>query len=212
MAVAANKKSVMVLYSSSNDLDSHRVRIVLARKGLQADIIEIDRHESPEDLLEVNPYNTVPTLMDRNLVIYHARIIMEYLDERFPHPPLLPVYPVSRAQTRLLIHRIEKDWYSLVDVIMNGKDKEAEVARQELTESLISMMPLFAQGPFLMSEEFSLIDCTVAPLLWRLPQYGIELPKSAKAIHQYCERIFAMKAFQESLTDTEREIRLEEVE
>ncbi|PIQ42754.1 MAG: stringent starvation protein A [Gammaproteobacteria bacterium CG11_big_fil_rev_8_21_14_0_20_46_22] len=208
MAVAVSKKSGMTLFSGSNTLDSHRVRMVLAEKGLQSDIIEVDRQESPEDLLEVNPYNTVPTLVDRNLVVYHARIIMEYLDERFPHPPLLPVYPVSRAQFRLMMHRIEKDWYSLVEVIQSGTPKAAEKARAELTESLIGMAPLFSQTPFLMSDEFSMIDCTVAPLLWRLPEYGIELPKTAKAIHAYCERIFERKGFRESLTDTEIELRL----
>lgn len=208
MAVVANKKSIMILYSGS-DLYSHRVRIVLAEKGLPVDLIDIDRQESPEDLLEVNPYNSVPTLVDRNLVMYHSRIIMEYLDERFPHPPLLPVYPVSRAQSRLMMHRIEKDWYSLVELIERGTEKKAEKARKVLLESLLSLAPLFQQTPYLMSEDFSLIDCTLAPLLWRLPQYGIELPKSAKAILAYAERVFERKSFRESMTDAEIEIRLE---
>jgi len=205
MAVVANKKSVMTLYTGENDLYSHRVRIVLAEKGLSAETIEIDRHEAPEDLLEINPYNTVPTLVDRNLVLYHSRIIMEYLDERFPHPPLLPVYPVARAQVRLMIHRIEKDWYSLVEQVKSGNDK----ARKELLESILSIAPLFQQMPYLMSEEFSLIDCTVAPLLWRLPEYGIELPANAKSVQSYMERMFDRKSFQRSLTETEREIRME---
>ena len=207
MAVMASKKSLMVLYTGENDLDSHRTRIVLAEKGVAAEVIGVSEQNKPEDFLDVNPYNTLPTLVDRNLVLYQSNIIMEYLDERFPHPPLLPVYPVARAKFRLMIYRIQEDWYSLVNKIQSGKDKVVEKARKELLESLISAMPLFTEYPFCFGEEFSLIDCSVAPLLWRLPSLEIELPKSAKAIQTYAKRIFDRNSFQKSLTETERELR-----
>jgi RNA polymerase-associated protein len=209
MAVAASKKSLMVLYTGPNDIYSHRTRIVLAEKGVAAEVIEVTKANTPEDFLEVNPYNTLPTLVDRNLVLYESRIIMEYLDERFPHPPLLPVYPVARAKFRLLIHRMESDWYTLVDKIIRGKEKTADKAREELIESFVNVAPVLKEFPYLFSEEFSLIDCCMAPLLWRLPTLGIELPKQAKALDAYAERLFERASFQESLTEVERELRLE---
>jgi stringent starvation protein A len=208
MAVA-NKKPVMTLYSGSEDVYSHRVRLALAEKGLLVNLVEVDQHESPEDLLEINPYNDVPTLVDRNLVLYHPQIVMEYLDERFPHPPLFPVYPIARARMRLMIHRIDEDWYSLVDKILESPEKEAEMARKELLEGLISMLPVFKQTAYFMSDDFSMVDCAIAPLLWRLPMYGIELPKTARPIYAYAQRVFDRPAFYESLTETEREIRME---
>jgi len=202
----ASKKSLMVLYSGANDVYSHRARIVLAEKGVSAEVIEVSEQNKPEDFLDVNPYNTLPTLVDRNLVLYESGIIMEYLDERFPHPPLLPVYPVARAKFRLMIYRIQEDWYSLADKIKNGKEKAVDKARKELLENFISAMPLFADYPFCFSEEFSLIDCCVAPLLWRLPSLGVEIPKTAKAIHNYAKKVFDRNSFQKSLTETEREL------
>jgi RNA polymerase-associated protein len=201
------KRSVMTLYSGSADIHSHRVRIVLAEKGVTVDILSVNLEEPPEDLIELNPYNTVPTLVDRELVLYQANIIMEYLDERFPHPPLLPVYPVARAKCRLMVHRIERDWYKLAETIENGKAADADKARKELIESLVGLTPVFGNMPFFLSEEFSLVDCTIAPLLWRLPHYEIELPNSAKAITQYAKRMFDRDSFRASLTETEREMR-----
>lgn len=213
MGTQSNKKSVMTLYTGSQDIYSHRVRIVLAEKGVQADIIEVDRLDSKcEDLSDLNPYNTVPTLVDRNLVLYESRVIMEYLDERFPHPPLLPVYPVARAKSRLLMHRIERDWYAQMEMILSGRDKKVEKGRKELTESLVSIAPLFKEYPYFLSEEFSMLDCCVAPVLWRLPELGITLPKQAKAVESYAERLFERPSFQKSLTETEQEIRLDLVE
>lgn len=207
MALAANKRSVMTLFSGADDLYSHQVRIVLAEKGVTVDVLQVNPSDMPEDLLEVNPYNTVPTLVDRELVLYESRIIMEYLDERFPHPPLMPVYPVSRGQTRLMMHRIESDWYVLVDRIKKGD--RADAARKELAESLTAVAPVFAEMPYFMSEEFGLADCYLGPLLWRLPALGIELDsRIAKDINAYMTRIFERDSFKASLTEAERELRM----
>jgi RNA polymerase-associated protein len=179
----------------------------LAEKGVSVDIINIDIDNPPEELLELNPYQTLPTLVDRDLVLYESSIIMEYLDERFPHPPLLPVYPVARAKSRLIMFRIEHDWYRLFNEIQSGDNKRAEPARKELRENLISLAPIFANMPFFMSEEFSLVDCYLAPLLWRLPALQIELPNQASAIKVYANKLFQRESFQASLTEAERELR-----
>jgi len=207
MAIAS-KRSVMTLYSGSSDIESHRTRIVLAEKGLPVDVIETDRQDCKEDLLELNPYNTVPTLVDRNLVLYKSHIIIEYLDERFPHPPLLPVYPVARAKSRLMIHRIENDWYSLIHTIQNGESAEIPKSQRALQDSLVSVIPVFNDSPYFLSEEFSLLDCCIAPILWRLPSLGVELPKQAKPIITYAQRLFERDSFKTSLTETERELRI----
>ncbi len=208
MAITANKKSTMTLYSGANDLDSHRTRIVLAEKGVSTEIIPVVPNQKIEDLMDLNPYHSIPTLVDRNLVLYHPNVIMEYLDERFPHPPLLPVYPVARAKARLMIHRIEEDWYTLAHIIESDSDKKAITARKELTESLASIAPLFKEGPFFMSAEFSLIDCTIIPILWRLPTWQIELPKqTAKLIEGYAKRMFIRSSVLASLTEQEEELR-----
>jgi len=204
MALIANRKSVMTLFSSNSDLHCHRVRIVLAEKGINFDVVEVVSHNPPEDLLELNPYGGVPTLVDRELVLYDAQVIMEYLDERFPHPPLMPVDPVSRGRTRMTLCRIQKDWDTLIDDINAGNDTVQ--AAKQLRESLTVISPIFDQKPFFMSDEFSLMDCAVAPILWRLTSYGVELPPQAKALKEYAKRLFAMDSFQASLTDIEREI------
>ncbi|MDF2866762.1 MAG: sspA [Gammaproteobacteria bacterium] len=206
MATVA-KRSTMTLYSTGVCPYSHQVRIVMIEKGLTPEIIEVNLQDKPEDLLTLNPYGQVPTLVDRDLIVYESRIIMEYLDERFPHPPLLPVYPVARARARLMMLRIERDWYSLMGKIMKNAP-ELEQARNELMDGLVSVAPVFAEMPYFMSEEFSLIDCCLAPMLWRLPKLGIELPAQAKAIEDYMKRIFKRKTFKASLTETEREMRL----
>ena len=201
------RRSVMTMYSSELDTNSHRVRIVLAEKAINVDVINIDIKNPPEELIALNPYNTAPTLVDRDLVLYESRVIMEYLDERFPHPPLLPVYPVTRAKSRLMMYRIEQDWYSLVHKIENSVKKNADKARKELQHSLTSLAPVFADMPYFLSEDFSLIDCCLAPLLWRLPHLGIKLPPRAKAVDQYANRVFKRESFQTSLTEAERELR-----
>ncbi|KPJ87529.1 MAG: stringent starvation protein A [Gammaproteobacteria bacterium SG8_11] len=206
MAVIANRKSVMTLFSDSTDIHSHRVRLVLAEKGINVEIIYVDPANPPEDLIELNPYAMVPTLVDRDLVLYDSQVIMEYLDERFPHPPLMPVDPVSRGSTRMTLKRIQKDWDSLVDILERDSGQAAASARKELQESLTVINPIFEQKPFFMSDEFSLMDCAVAPIFWRLSKYGVELPASTKALKDYAKRIFQMDSFQASLSDAEREM------
>jgi RNA polymerase-associated protein len=206
MVLAVNKRSIMTLFSDVGGIDSHQVRIVLAEKGVGVEIGYVSSDKLPEDLLELNPYGTVPTLVDRELVLYQSQIIMEYLDERFPHPPLMPVYPVARGQSRLMMFRIRQDWYSVADKIIAVKG-DLNALRKELSESLLSLAPLFADTPFFMSEEFSLVDCYLAPLLWRLPMLGVELTGTGSAeVKTYMNRIFERNAFQASLTDQEREM------
>ncbi len=201
------KRSVMTLYSGALCPYSHRVRIVLAEKGVSVDILNVDPENPPEELLELNPYQSVPTLVDRDLVLYQSNIIMEYLDERFPHPPLLPVYPVARAKSRLMMYRIEHDWYQLFNQAMEGDAANRDAARKELRDNLVSLAPIFASMPYFMSEEFSLVDCYLAPLLWRLPSLDIELPAQATAIKNYAKKLFQRESFQASLTEAERELR-----
>lgn len=208
MSLITNKRSVMTLFNDPNDPYCQRVRIVLAEKGIVAEIINVDPKNPPEELLELNPYASVPTLIDRDLVLYRSRIILEYLEERFPHPPLMPVYPVARGRTRLMMYRVDHDWYTLMDTILRGKEKAAIVkAKKELLESLISVSPIFEDSPYFLSDEFTLVDCSLAALLWRLPLLGIEIPESVKPIRKYAERLFTRESFQTSLTEEEREIR-----
>lgn len=207
MGVVA-KRSSMIFYSGSDDHLSHRVRIVLAEKGVAVDIVEVVAEQPPEELADLNPYNSVPTLLDRDLVLYESKVMMEYLDERFPHPPLLPVYPVARAQSRLWMHRIEREWCPMLDQIRSGGKKEADKARKELRESLIGISPIFEDMAYFMSEEFTLVDCCLAPILWRLPELNIELPeKQVKPLLSYMSRVFEREAFKASLSEREKEMR-----
>ncbi len=209
MGVVA-KRSSMTFFSDGADHYSHRVRIVLAEKGVAVDIVDCQDDELPEDIAALNPYNSLPTLLDRELVLFESNVMMEYLDERFPHPPLLPVYPVARAESRLYIYRIQRDWCSYADTILNKKGSEDEIdaARKELRDSLVAISPIFQEKPYFMSEEFSLVDCVIAPILWRLPAMGIELPEAqCKPLIAYMDRLFDRESFQESLSEAEREIR-----
>ncbi|MEH6347526.1 MAG: stringent starvation protein SspA [Bermanella sp.] len=208
MAVVA-KRSSMTFYSDGDDLYCHRVRIVLAEKGVAVEVHDVDSENIPEDLRSLNPYNQIPTLVDRELVLYETGIMMEYLDERFPHPPLLPVYPVARAESRLWLYRIQRDWCTLADIILLNENEEAvTAARKELRESLISTSPIFGEKPYFMSDDYSIVDCCTAPLLWRLPMMGIELPeKQTKDLHEYMERLFERESFQASLSEAEQEMR-----
>lgn len=199
------RRMVMSLYSDNDDIYSHQVRIVLAEKGVNVEILHAKRDAIPQDLLEINPYGTVPTLLDRGLVLYEARIIMEYLDERFPHPPLLPVYPVARAEVRKMMYRIEKDWYELLKNIKEGVD--VKESRQYLYDSLVNLEPIFNDKLYFLNGEFSLLDCSLAPLLWRLPQLDVEIPAKFKSLHAYMERLFERESFQTSLSDLERQLR-----
>lgn len=180
--------------------------MVLAEKGISVEVVDVDAKNLPPEVLEANPYGTVPTLVDRDLRLYESRIIMEYLDERFPHPPLLPVDPVSRANARLFMYRIDHDWYGLMGRYFRGPPQEQTAIRKEIRDSVITTGPVFAAHPFFMSDEFSLVDCCVAPFLWRLPAMGVELPDQAKAVRNYMTRIFAWEAFRNSLTEAEKEM------
>lgn len=208
MTVIANRRSVMTLFSRPADPWSHRTRLVLAEKSINIDIVDVEEGNLPEDLLDLNPYNSVPTLVDRDLVLYDSRVIIEYLDERFPHPPLMPVDPVTRAHFRLALFRIEKDWYPLAEQIYDGSDRKP-IARaiKALEESILSSVEIFAAKRFFLSDEFSLVDCTIAPVLWRLPLFNIQLPSHAKAIQRYMDEIFSRPSFQASLTEIEQEMR-----
>jgi len=203
------KRSSMTFFSDGQCQYSHRVRIVLAEKGVAVDVVNVDPDNKPAELSDHNPYNDLPTLVDRDLVLYESSIMMEYLDERFPHPPLLPVYPVARAQSRLMMYRIRKDWSRLADAILANPDSpDAEGQRKELKESLVSAAPIFAEMPYFMSEDFTIVDCCVSALLWRLPIMGIELNEAqAKPITSYMERIFERESFQMSLSELEKEMR-----
>ncbi len=203
------KRSSMTLFSDTRDQYSHRVRMVLAEKGVAVDIIDVDPNNKPEDLAEINPYNSLPTLLDRDLVLYEANVIMEYLDERFPHPPLLPVYPVQRALSRLWITRVEREWSGRLDLLMAGKGRETVLskARKELRESIISIAPIFSEKPYFMNEDYSLVDCCVAPILWRLKEVDINLPeRSTKPLQKYMQTMFERETFRLSLTETELEM------
>lgn len=202
-----NRKPQMTLYADVQCPFSHQARIVVQEKQIDCQIINLLDGHWPEEVAAANPYAHGPTLFDRDLVIFHSRIIMEYLDERFPHPSLLPNDPGSRAQMRLMLHRLETDWFSLWPQL-SGKDKTAATkARKTLREDLTVLSPLFEQYEYLMSDEFSLVDCFIAPLLWRLPHLGIKLPDSAKAVEQYAQRIFDRESFQASLSSAEKGLR-----
>ena len=187
-------------------IGSNFVRMVLAEKGITVEIVNIDPDNLPEDLIDLNPYQSVPTLIDRELVLYDPQVITEYLDERFPHPPLMPVDPVSRARSRLALYRIQKDWYSLLADLESGTEKNAAKARKTLRDSLSASAEVFGAKPFFLSDEFSLVDATIAPILWRLKRYKIDLPAQAKPVLDYAERMFERESFQASLTEAEREM------
>ena len=198
----------MTLFSDPTDPWSHRTRLVLAEKSVNIDYIDVQHGNLPEDLLDLNPYNSVPTLVDRELVLYDSRVIVEYLDERFPHPPLMPVDPVTRAQYRLYLYRIERDWYSLADKIVKGGDRKlAARSRKALQDSIVATAEVFAAKKFFLSDEFSLVDCSIAPIFWRLPVFGIELPGQARPILRYMDTVFSRPSFQFSLTELEQEMR-----
>ena len=209
--VSLSNRTSMALFSDPMDHYSHSVRIVMCEKGVTSEIIDTDMNNLSSDILEVSPYAELPVLVDRDVCLYDSLILMEYLDERFPHPPLLPVYPVSRAHIRLFIQRIERDWCGLFDELISGNPTEAKAKklRLELKSQILAMSPLLKEKPFFMSDEFSLVDCCIAPILWRLPLIGIELQKDAKTkpIYEYMQRIFTKSCFIDSLSELERDIR-----
>ena len=205
MASLATRKHVMTLYSGMTDPYSHRTRIVLYEKDVECQVVLVDGRKKPRELSDLNPYDTVPTMVDRDLVLYDSLIINEYLDERLPHPPLMPVDPVSRGKARLMLMRFDRDWYSQTADIEGADKKAALRARNVIRDGLTVISPVFKDQPYILGEEFSLVDCSLAPLLWRLPIYGIELPRQARPIQDYAERLFERKSFKLSLTEAEQE-------
>ncbi|MHB1565594.1 MAG: glutathione S-transferase N-terminal domain-containing protein [Acidiferrobacter sp.] len=207
MAIPTVRKPIMTLYSGTTCPFSHKTRIVLFEKDVECQIVHVDLKRKPRELADVNPYNQVPAMVDRDLVLYESHIIIEYLDERLPHPPLMPVDPVTRGRARLMLWRFNRDWYDLLPQL-EGEDKRlAQRARIVIRDGLTVISPIFKEQAYLLGDELSLADCALAPLLWRLPYYEIELPRQAKPILDYADRLFARKSFGLSLTDAERQMR-----
>ncbi|MBT8062460.1 MAG: stringent starvation protein A [Xanthomonadales bacterium] len=208
MSVQAKGRSTMALYTASENIECHRVRFVLAEKGINVEIIEVDNDPSAAaDLAELNPYNETPTLVDRDLLLHDAGVINDYLDERYPHPPLMPVDPVSRARLRLIHYRVLRDWYPLAREIEAATTvKKGDKPRKQLKESIIAANDLFKMGDYILGDELSLIDCTLGPLFWRLPAYGITLGKPGASVQAYIQRLISRKSFKASLTTAEREL------
>ena len=206
MVVAANPRlrNALTLFSARDCVVCHRVRLVLAAKGVSYELAPVDPNNPPEDLIDLNPYHSVPTLVDRDLVLYAASVVSEYLDERYPHPPLMPIDPLSRARLRLAMLRIEHEWVPQIQAIQHGAKAQAETGRKRLKELLLASLPLFKASRFFLNPEMSLADCAMAPIVWRLPALGIALPKDAKAIEDYGQRIFRSSGFTRSLTPEER--------
>jgi|TARA_B100001059_G_scaffold72444_1_gene69681 RNA polymerase-associated protein len=196
----------MTLYSDPNCAQSHRVRIVLGEKDLVFNVVNVPSGENNEDLIALNPNNSTPTFVDRNLVLYESRVIMEYLDERFPHPPLMPVDPVIRAKTRMVLHYIEKDLYGLLEDLKSSGEKKSNAAREKLKENLMLSLDFIQGKKFFLSDDFSIIDCSMAPILWRLSEYKITLPKSANPLLKYADRLFERHSFIENLSEEEEEL------
>ncbi len=207
MAVSPRMRNALTLFSAVDDVVCHRVRLVLAAKGVTYDFIPVDPQSPPEDLIDLNPYHSVPTLVERDLVLYAASVVSEYLDERYPHPPLMPVEPLARARLRLAMLRIEHDWVPQVQAIQMGNKQQAEAGRKRLKELLAQSLPLFKAYKFFLNTEMSLADCAMAPIIWRLEALGVPLPRDGKVIEEYGNRIFRNPGFMRSLTEKEKTLR-----
>ena len=198
---------MMTLYSGTTDPYSHRCRIVLYEKGMDFQVIDVDLANKPEDLAVINPHNQVPVLVERDLVLQQANIINEYIDERFPHPQLMPADPVMRARARLFLYNFEEQLFSHIADIGPGNSKATEKARAAIRDNLTQLVPLFSRQEYILGDEFSMLDVAIAPLLWRLGHYGIELPKQAAPLLKYAERIFSRPAYIEAMTPSEKAMR-----
>jgi len=206
MVPSARSRSVLTLYTTADDVQCHRARLVLAAKGVSYERVLVDPARPPQDLVDLNPYASTPTLVDRDLTLFDASVVCEYLDERYPHPPLMPIDPQSRARLRVASVRIEKDWLTEVDIIRAG-GRSAEAARKRLRGHLLSSVPLFKAAKFFLNPEMSLADCLVAPVIWRLPWLGVELGREGKPVIDYGERLFHSQGFARSMTDQEKAMR-----
>ncbi|MDR2925544.1 MAG: glutathione S-transferase N-terminal domain-containing protein [Azoarcus sp.] len=197
---------MMNLYSGTTDPFSHRCRVVLYEKGMDFEIIDVDLYNKPEDIAIINPYNRVPVLVDRDLVLHEANIINEYIDERFPHPQLMPPDPIMRARARQLLHTFEREMFVHIPAL-EASQKGVEKIRAYVRDHLIQLAPMFAKQKFMLGDDFSMLDVAIAPLLWRLELYGIELPKAASPLMKYAERIFSRQGFIDALTPSEKVMR-----
>lgn len=206
MVQSARSRTVLTLYTTADDIQCHRVRLLLAAKGVSYERAMVEPGKPPEDLVDLNPYATTPTLVDRDLTLYDTSVICEYLDERYPHPPLMPIDPLSRARLRLAAVRIERDWLPEVDIIRAG-GRPADAARKRLREQLLASLPLFKAAKFFLNPEMSLADCLVAPVVWRLPWLGVDLGKEGRPILDYGERLFHSQGYARSLTAEEKAMR-----
>jgi len=201
---------MMQLFSGTTCPFSQRCRFVLFEKSMDFEIRDIDLYNKPEDIAVMNPYGQVPILVERDLVLYESNIINEYLDERFPHPQLMPVDPVMRARTRLFLYNFEKELFVHVTVLENRFETDPakqEAARTSIRDRLCTLAPVLVKNKYMLDDEFSMLDVAIAPLLWRLDHYGIELPKTAAPVQKYAERLFARPAFIEALTPSEKVMR-----
>lgn len=198
---------MMRLYSGTTCPYSHRCRIVLFEKGMDFEVIDVDLMNKAEDVATINPYNKVPVLVERDLVLYEANIINEYIDERFPHPQLMPPDPVMRGRARLLLYRFEQELYSHVDMIEHGVAKSADKSRAVIRDNLTQFAQILTKQKFLLGDEFSMLDVAIAPLLWRLDYYGIQMGKDAAPLMKYAERLFSRQGFIDALTASERAMR-----
>ncbi len=202
----ARSRTVLTLYTTADDIQCHRARLVLAAKGVSYERVLVDPAKPPEDLIDLNPYASTPTLVDRDLTLFDTSVVCEYLDERYPHPPLMPIDPLSRARLRVAAVRIERDWLTEVDTIRTS-GRPAEAARKRLREQLLATLPLFKASKFFLNPEMSLVDCLVAPVIWRLPWLGVELGREGKPIIDYGERLFHSQGFTRSMTEQEKAMR-----
>jgi len=198
---------MMTLYSGTTDPYSHRCRFVLFEKGMDFEVIDVDVFNMPEDLAVMNPYNKVPVLVERDLILYEANIINEYIDERFPHPQLMPPDPVMRARARLFLHRFEQELFCHIAGLESNNAKVNEKAREAVRSNLTQIAPIFGKQKFMLGDEFSMLDVAIAPLLWRLEHYGIQLDKDATPLMKYAERLFSRQGFIEALTPAEKAMR-----
>ena len=206
MVQSVRSRTALTLYTTVDDVQCHRARLVLAAKGVSYERVLVDPSSPPEDLVDLNPYVSTPTLVDRDLTLFDASVVCEYLDERYPHPPLMPIDPQSRARLRVAAVRIEKDWLPEVAVIRQG-GRPADAARKRLHDKLLSTLPLFKAAKFFLNPEMSLADCLVAPVIWRLPWLGVDLGREGKPIIDYGERLFHSQGFARSMTDQEKAMR-----
>ncbi|HTP95407.1 MAG TPA: glutathione S-transferase N-terminal domain-containing protein [Burkholderiales bacterium] len=198
---------MMTLYSGTSCPFSQRCRNVLYEKGMDFQIIDVDLYNKPEDLAVMNPYNQVPVLVERDLILYESNIINEYIDDRFPHPQLMPADPVMRARARLFLFRFEQEMFCHIETIEKGNQRSADKSRASIRDSLSQIAPVFAKQKYMLGEEFSMLDVAIAPLLWRLDFYDIELPKQCAPLMKYAERLFSRPAFIDSLTASEKVMR-----